>query len=343
MSLLSPCTTKSIRSSSLPVSRTSFTKNRWKSIAASWCSNVRKTNCGYLRSVRLLLRATLRNCDVPFRPARTPWLSQCVSCMHFANSLVWDKKHLPNALPQSSSGKRKWPRRKLCVFNESSDFHKSIGNHFLIITVVRHRRQSARPCSKFSWSARRRNRRRWLHPRWRTSALRARPRWLLRLGMDWKICPFSEHPDGNIINVALNVSVTRKCFPAKCRWHGRQWDPRHFFPLPDEVRRWSPKEFARHVVLSVGTTIFQKILKSMTKELTTLAPFTMMVPVTASPEWKYLVCMGECSCFCTHPRVRFECVQSLSGCCARCLMQFRSSFSLLSSIIETVAGQACTV
>ena len=45
-------------------------KNRWKSIAASWCSTVRKTDCGYLRSVRLLLRATLRNCDVPFRPGR---------------------------------------------------------------------------------------------------------------------------------------------------------------------------------------------------------------------------------------------------------------------------------
>ena len=74
------------------------------------------------------------------------------------------------------------------------------------------------PCSKFSWSARRKNRRRWLHPRWRTSALSARSRWLLR-------------------------SVARKYFPAKCHWHGSQRDPRHFFPLPDEVRSWSPQEF----------------------------------------------------------------------------------------------------
>ena len=166
-------------------------------------------------------------------------------------------------------------------------------------------------------------------------ALRARSRWLLRLGMDWRICP--ETSSTSPWTSPLRESV----FPAKCRWHGSQRDPRHFFPRPDEVRRWSPKEFARHVLLSVGTTIFQGILKSMTKELTTLAPFTMMVTVTASPEWKYLVCIGEC--FCTHPRVRFECVQSLSRCCTRCLIQFRSSFSLLSSIIETVAGQACTV
>ena len=85
-------------------------------------------------------------------------------------------------------------------------------------------------------------------------------------------------------HVARNVSVARKCFPAKSHWHANQRDPRHFFPLLDGVRRWSPQEFARHVVLSVGTTIFQGILKSMTQELTTLGPFTMMVTVTASPE-----------------------------------------------------------
>ena len=62
-----------------------------------------------------------------------------------------------------------------------------------------------------------------------------RSRWLLRLGMNWRICPFYKHPDGNIITIAPNVSVARKCFPAKCHWHGSQRDPRHFFPLPGEV------------------------------------------------------------------------------------------------------------
>ena len=75
--------------------------------------------------------------------------------------------------------------------------------------------------------------------------------------MDWRICPIHEHPDGNTITVTQNISVARKCFPAKCHWHGSQRDPRHFFPLPDEVRRCQTQEFAHHAVLSVGKTIFQ--------------------------------------------------------------------------------------
>ena len=54
-------------------------------------------------------------------------------------------------------------------------------------------------------------------------------------GMDWRICPLYEHPDGNIITVATNISVARNCFPANCHWHGRQRVPRLFFPLLDEL------------------------------------------------------------------------------------------------------------
>ena len=67
--------------------KTLFTKSKLKSIAASEYSNAIQKSCGCLKNVRMFLHATLRNCVVPIKPAKTPWLSQCVNCMHFANSL----------------------------------------------------------------------------------------------------------------------------------------------------------------------------------------------------------------------------------------------------------------
>ena len=69
--------------------KTLLTKNRLKSIAASHCSSVRKKRSAFLKSVRLFFHVNLRNCDATVKLERTLWLSQCVCCMHFGNSLTY--------------------------------------------------------------------------------------------------------------------------------------------------------------------------------------------------------------------------------------------------------------
>ena len=54
----------------------------------------------------------------------------------------------------------------------------------------------------------------------------------------------------------LNVSVAPKC----CCQH-----PRYFSPEQHRVRRLHPQRNVRHVVLSNGTTMFQGIFRSMTR------------------------------------------------------------------------------
>ena len=52
------------------------------------------------------------------------------------------------------------------------------------------------------------------------------------------------------------------------------------------------KELYANVVLSSGTTMFQEIVERMTKELTALAPPTMMIKMVAPPERKHSVSIG---------------------------------------------------
>ena len=70
----------------------------------------------------------------------------------------------------------------------------------------------------------------------------------------------------------LHLSESTQC-GLECR--GWLVEFRTLFPVLRDVRRWYPREFVRHVVLSGGTTIFQRIMEHMTNELTALAPSTM--------------------------------------------------------------------
>ena len=76
-------------------------EKQWKVIAASKCSSARKKSCGCLKRVRLFLHATLRNCDVKSKLARTSWLPRCVTCMRTA----W---------PEAETGDRGKDNRTCC-------------------------------------------------------------------------------------------------------------------------------------------------------------------------------------------------------------------------------------
>ena len=75
--------------------------------------------------------------------------------------------------------------------------------------------------------------------------------------------------DGNIITVSLNVSVARVFFQPSVI--GKEASGVHDTSSRVDIR----KNLNVNVVLLSGTTMFQGILRSMTKELTALSPSTM--------------------------------------------------------------------
>ena len=87
------------RNSSLPKRRLSlllleFLQNitHEKQVEVDRCVPVLKREKEKLRLLEecsFVPHTTLRNCDVPFELERMLWLSQCVSCMHFGNSLTY--------------------------------------------------------------------------------------------------------------------------------------------------------------------------------------------------------------------------------------------------------------
>ena len=95
--------------------------------------------------------------------------------------------------------------------------------------------------------------------------------------------------DGNIITVGAERFRCTSVVPALFHRYTSQRNPRHFFPKCDvDIRKVSYAD----VVLSNGTTMFQRIFESMTKEPTALSPPTMKIMVVAPPERKYSVWIG---------------------------------------------------
>ena len=85
--------------------------------------------------------------------------------------------------------------------------------------------------------------------------------------------------------------------------------PRHLSPEQHEVRPLHPPRAVRHVVLSIGTTMFQVIFGSMTKEPTAFSPSTMKIKVFASRVWKYPAWVGGSIL----PSCEFSAVLDLEG------------------------------